>query len=187
MIVDRMIILIEGKQRWIAKNYIIRMILYIELSCHADFVNFYRCMIYFEDILLNQEFETESYKVSKKEILEFAQKYDPQPFHMSEELAKESLFGELIASGWHTASIFMKLSVDSWLGKVASMGSPGVDELRWKRPVKADDTLKVKSRVIEKKTFRKGIGIITHTAEVLNQDNKIVMTIKGKAMIQCRP
>lgn len=143
-------------------------------------------MLFFEDLEVGQEFISDTYTVTREEIIEFAQKYDPQPFHLSEEQARDSMYKELIASGWHTASIFMKLSVESQINKTASMGSPGVDELRWKRPVKPGDTLHVKAKITDKKIFRKGIGMITHKGEVINQNGKIVMTVIGKGMIQTK-
>ncbi len=144
-------------------------------------------MIYFEDLKENMEMPLGKYSVTKEEILEFATKYDPQPFHLSEESAKKSMFGGLIASGWHTASIAMRLYVDAVLNKSASLGSPGVDELRWKRPVRPGDVLTGKFTIIETKPFRKGIGMVKGRAELRNQDDKIVMTFIGNGMFGTRP
>ncbi len=139
-------------------------------------------MMYFEDMEVGSVYELGSYTVSEEEILEFAQKYDPQPFHIDEEAARQSMFGGIIASGWHTASICMRLYVDAILNKAASMGSPGVDQLRWKRPVRPGDTLTGHFRITECKPFRKGIGIVKGVAELKNQEGKLVMNFLGQGM-----
>jgi len=92
-------------------------------------------MLYFEDLEVGQKFELGKYQVTKEEIIRFAKEFDPQPFHIDEEAAKSSLYDSLIASGWHTNSIYMKLFVETMMAKAAGMGSPGLDELRWKKPV----------------------------------------------------
>src|SRR5579859_3157513 len=104
---------------------------------------------YFEDFAVGHTLELGSYTITREEILAFARQFDPQPFHTDEEQAKASLYGGLIASGWHTASIFMRLLVDGLLNDTASMGSPGVDELRWLRPVRPGDTLRARFTVRE--------------------------------------
>lgn len=144
-------------------------------------------MIYFEDIEVGHTFDLGRYTVTEEEILEFARKYDPQPFHVDPEAAKDSMFGGLIASGWHTASICMRLYVDTILNKSASMGSPGLDQLRWKRPVRPGDTLSGQFRVTECKPFRKGIGLVKGMAELNNQEDKLVMSFLGQGMFATRP
>ena len=144
-------------------------------------------MIYYEDFQAGQEFVLGNYPVSREEILDFAQKYDPQPFHIDEAGARESMFGGLIASGWHTASICMRLYVDAVLSRAASLGSPGVDELRWKRPVRPGDQLSGVFRILECRPFRKGIGLVRGRANLLNQDGKLVMTFMGQGMFATRP
>lgn len=143
-------------------------------------------LLYFEDFETGQEFQMGSYHVTKEEILEFAGKYDPQPFHIDEKAAGESMFGGIIASGWHTASISMRLYVDTILNKSASLGSPGVDELRWKRPLRPGDTVTGNFKVTEKKDFRKGIGIATGRVNLYNQEGKLVMTFLGQGMFAKR-
>jgi acyl dehydratase len=143
-------------------------------------------MIYFEDLKEGIEYKTEKYTITKAEILEFARKFDPQPFHIDEVAASKSLYGEIIASGWHTSAIYMKLCVESFLNKVASLGSPGVDEMRWKRPVKPGDTLIARFKIIKKRSYKKRIGIIIHKGELMNQKNKIVMSLIGKGLIKRR-
>ncbi|MCB1169684.1 MAG: MaoC family dehydratase [Leptospiraceae bacterium] len=144
-------------------------------------------MIYYEDIEVGQAFELGSYTVTEEEILEFARKYDPQPFHIDPEAARDSMFGGLIASGWHTASICMRLYVDTILNRSASMGSPGLDQLRWKRPVRPGDTLTGRFRVTERRPFRKGIGLVKGMAELLNQEQKLVMSFLGQGMFGMKP
>lgn len=139
-------------------------------------------MYYFEDFEIGQSIELGSYEVSEEEILEFARKYDPQPFHIDPQAAQSSMFKGLIASGWHTASICMRLYVDAILNHSSSMGSPGIDELRWKRPVRPGDTLTGTFTLLEKSDFRKGIGMIRGRAELKNQDGRTVMTFIGQGM-----
>src|SRR5690606_33005107 len=91
--------------------------------------------LYWEDFTVGRRFELGSHEVTREEVIEFAQRYDPQPFHIDEEAAGRSVFGGLIASGWHTASMVMRMMCDGYLLRSASLGSPGVDNLRWVKPV----------------------------------------------------
>ncbi|HNF28633.1 MAG TPA: MaoC family dehydratase, partial [Leptospiraceae bacterium] len=127
-----------------------------------------------------------TYAVTEEEILEFASKYDPQPFHISRKDAENSMFGGIIASGWHTASICMRLYVDKILNHSHSLGSPGVDEIRWKRPVRPGDILSGKFIILEKKPFKKDIGLIKGKAELYNQENRLVMTFIGNGMFKMK-
>ena len=145
-----------------------------------------KTMMYFEDMEVGSVYELGAYTVTEEEILEFARKYDPQPFHIDEDAAQQSMFGGIIASGWHTASICMRLYVDAILNKAVSMGSPGVDQLRWKRPVRPGDTLTGQFRITECKPFRKGIGLVKGMAELKNQDGKLVMNFLGQGMFGMR-
>ena len=112
--------------------------------------------VFYEDLTVGSEEAFGSYEVTKEEIIEFAGKYDPQPFHLDEEIAKHSVFGSLCASGWHTCAMTMSLLVDYMKDKgFAGMGSPGVDNIRWKTPVFPGDILSVKSEVIEKGSVSK--------------------------------
>ena len=97
--------------------------------------------LYFEDFELGRVYELGSVDVTEADILEFARRFDPQPFHVDPEAARQSVFGGLIASGWHTGAMWMRLYVDSLLDGAASMGSPGIEELRWLAPVRPGDTL----------------------------------------------
>src|SRR5579871_83649 len=96
---------------------------------------------YFEDFQVGETIHLGSREITAEEIIAFAHQWDPQPFHVDPDLAKESLFGGLVASGWHTAVMYMRLLVDGFLNETASMGSPGIDELRWRKPVRPGDTL----------------------------------------------
>ena len=106
-------------------------------------------MYYFEDFSVGDTFELGSKQMSEEEIITFARQFDPQPFHVDPERAKESFFGGLVASGWHTTAIFMRLFVDGLLNKSASLASPGVDEVRWVRPVRPGDMLRARFTVLE--------------------------------------
>ena len=144
---------------------------------------------WFEDFAPGQVFEFGDYKVTLAEVLGFATRYDPQPFHTDPDAAKASVFGELVASGWNTASIAMRLLVDHFIPENSSMGSPGVDELRWTRPVKPGDRLSMRLKITETRASRSkpDRGIVHNTTEVLNQHGEVVMTMRGIAMFRTRP
>ncbi|MCG6167164.1 MaoC family dehydratase [Leptospira sp. FAT2] len=139
-------------------------------------------MKYFEDLQVGETFELGSYTLSKDEILEFAAKYDPQPFHIDEEKAKESIYGALIASGWQTTAVYMKLFVENLMNRAHGMGSPGLEELKWKRPVFAGDTLRGRFSILEKSKFRANLGLVMGKNELVNQNEEVVMTFKGKML-----
>ena len=145
--------------------------------------------IYFEDFKVGQVIELGACTVSKDEIIAFARKFDPQPFHIDEAAAERSIYGGLIASGMHTCSIFMRLLYDGLLSRAASMGSPGQDELRWIKPVRPGDTLSARGLVEELIPSRSkpDRGLIRTTYEVFNQDGDKVMTLRGIGMFEKRP
>ena len=145
--------------------------------------------IHFEDFKVGQVIELGSCTVSKDEIIAFARKFDPQPFHIDEAAAERSIYGGLIASGMHTCSIFMRLLYDGLLSRAASMGSPGQDELRWIKPVRPGDTLSARGLVEELIPSRSkpDRGLIRTTYEVFNQDGDKVMTLRGLGMFEKRP
>ena len=145
--------------------------------------------IYFEDFRVGQVIELGSCTVSKDEIIAFARKFDPQPFHIDEAAAERSIYGGLIASGWHTGSLFMRLLYDGLLSHAASMGSPGQDELRWIKPVRPGDTLSARGLVEELIPSRSkpDRGLIRTTYEVFNQDGDKVMIVRGLGMYGKRP
>lgn len=146
-------------------------------------------MRYFEDFEVGDVYELGSRAVSKEEILDFARQYDPQYFHIDEERAKESIYGGLIASGWHTAAMTMRLACEGIVLQSASMGSPGIDELRWVRPVRPGDTLTARmeilgSRASQSKPDR---GIVNSQVVVTNQDGDTVLTWKAMGMYRRKP
>jgi acyl dehydratase len=143
---------------------------------------------YWEDFYPGQVLETGGYSLSEEEIIEFARKYDPQPFHIDSEKAKQTFFGELIASGWQTASICMRMICDLYLIEAASLGSPGVDELRWVKPVRPGDTLRLKSTVLETRasSSRPDMGTVRSRSEVYNQHGELVMHMSGVSMFRRR-
>src|SRR5919112_747981 len=135
-------------------------------------------MIYFEDLEVGRETEYGSYEVTREEVLDFARKYDPQPFHLSDEAAAKTHFGRLAASGWHTCAMTMAvIARRSVEHKQAVLGSPGIDELRWLKPVYPGDTLHVRGRIIEKIPSRSKpeIGSFRTQTTVSNQDEVPVM------------
>jgi acyl dehydratase len=146
---------------------------------------------WFEDVPLGRVLEYGSYTVTEEEIVEFAREFDPQPFHIDREAAKQSPYGGLIASGWHTCALWMKMSVPVMIGEnnKAAVGSPGVLELRWVKPVRPGDTLRVRSTVVEKVDLksRPDRGIIRSRNEVFNQKDELVMSMIGQALTLKRP
>jgi len=144
---------------------------------------------YFEDYLPGNVYEFGSLTVEESEIIDFGKRFDPQDFHIDPEAAARGPFGGLIASGWHTGALMMRMFADSFLSKSSSLGSPGIDELRWLRPVRPGDTLRVRCTVLESKRSRSkpDRGIIWTLAEVLNQNSEVVMTLKAMTLIRCRP
>lgn len=145
--------------------------------------------IYLDDFHDGQIIDLGSRTVSREEIIEFASQYDPQPFHTDEEAAKESIYGGLIASGWHTVALFMRLLVDGLLSRAASMGSPGVDEVRWLKPVRPGDTLSARGVVLAVVPSRSkpDRGILRTSYEMFNQSGEQVLSIKGIGMFARRP
>ncbi|KWR89837.1 MaoC family dehydratase [Cupriavidus sp. IDO] len=146
-------------------------------------------MLYFEDFEVGSRRELGSYLVTEEEILSFARQYDPQPFHIDKEAAANSIYGGLISSGWMTCSIMMRLLVLSATGKSASMGSPGVDEIRWLKPVYAGDTLTVVLNVLDTRPSQSkpDRGVVHTQWEATNQRGELVCTVKGMGMYGRRP
>ena len=147
-------------------------------------------MRYFEDLQVGAETYFGSYDVSREEVLEFARKYDPQPFHISDEAAARTHFGRIAASGWHTCAMTMAVVARHVVEEEqAGLGSPGIDELRWKKPVYPGDTLHVRGRIIEKALSRSRpeMGSFRTEMTVSNQDDVAVMTFTSIVLIRCRP
>jgi acyl dehydratase len=143
---------------------------------------------FFEDFSPGEVTEFGDYLVTEEEILEYATRYDPQPFHVDREAAAESMFGGLIASGWMTGSIMMRLLVEHFISPVSGMGSPGVDEVRWPKPVRAGDRLRVRITTIEAKRSQSkpDRGIIQVQQEMINQHGDTVMSLRGTSFLKCR-
>ena len=147
-------------------------------------------MIYFEDLQVGAETKFGSYEVTREEVLEFARKYDPQPFHLSDEEAAKTHFGRLAASGWHTCAMTMAvLARYSVKHAQAGLGSPGIDDLRWRRPVYPGDRLQVRGHLLEKTPSRSRpeMGSFRTQTIVSNQNDEVVMTFVSIVLIRRRP
>ena len=145
-------------------------------------------MRYWEDFAVGDVTDVGPVTVRAEEIVEFASRYDPQPFHVDEEAAKASPFGGLIASGWHTTALFMGMFVPAVLLDSASLGSPGVEEIRWTAPVRPGDTLSGRSTVTEVRPSSTNArrGTVFTTNEVFNQDGVLVLTLKARGFFARR-
>jgi acyl dehydratase len=143
---------------------------------------------HFEDYVPGSVFEYGEVTVSAAEIIEFARRFDPQAMHVDPSAAARGRFDGLIASGWHTAAMVMRLLVDNFLPGRASLASPGIDELRWLRPVRPGDVLHIRVSVLEATRSRSkpDRGIVRTLVEVLNQDAVVVMSMKPMNIIACR-
>ena len=144
--------------------------------------------LYFEDFVPGQVYELGSRIVSEDEIVSFGRQWDPQPFHVDPEAAKESVFSGLIASGWHTGSIWMRGYVETMLGP-ASQGSPGIEELRWLAPVRPGDTLVSRLTVLETTPSERNParGTVRIRGEVENQDGVVVLSMVSRGHFARRP
>ena len=144
---------------------------------------------YFEDMVVDQTIEVGTRTVTEAEILAFATAFDPQPFHVDPEAAAKSIYGGIIASGWHTCSMMMRMMVDNFLKDAASLGSPGVDEVRWLKPVRAGDTLSVSTRATSAtpSTSKPDRGVVATEWRAINQHGELVATVKGMGMFARRP
>ena len=143
-------------------------------------------MQYFEDIPVGQKHAFGSYAVTREEVLAFAGKYDPQPFHLDDEAAAKTHFGRLSASGWHTCSMAMAMMVENLMDRQqAGLGSPGVDELRWLKPVYPGDTLRCETEVFEKRrsASRREMGIFKSTLKVFNQHDEPVLSMISTGLV----
>lgn len=147
-------------------------------------------MPYLEDMTVGDRRSFGSYEVTREEVIEFAQKYDPQPFHLSDEAAAKTHFGRIAASGWHTCAMTMRMLVDNIAtGDDAGLGSPGWDELRWLKPVYPGDTLRVETEIIDVRPSRSkpDIGSFKSLITVFNQKDEPVMTVHSIALVKRRP
>ncbi len=146
-------------------------------------------MRYLEDFTPGQVIELGSKTVSEEEILTFAREFDPQPFHVDPERARDSIYGGIIASGWHTIAIFMRLAVDGLFNDTVSMGSPGVNEVRWLRPVRPGDTLRARLTMVEltPSRSRPDRGTMRSLAEVFNGQDERVLSMDVLGIVGRRP
>ena len=143
---------------------------------------------YFEDYLPGAVFECGHTPVSEAEIMEFARRYDPQDMHLDPEAAARGRFGGLVASGWHTAAMVMRLIAENFLSKGTSLASPGIDELRWLKPVRPGDVLRIRVTVVDAtpSRSRSDRGMVRSFVEALNQDGDVVMSMKPMNIIRRR-
>ena len=144
---------------------------------------------YFEDFEPGQDIDLGTRTVTEDEIVAFARQYDPQPFHVDRDAAADSIYGGVIASGWHTCGMMMRLVVDGLLGKSSSMGSPGLDGVRWLAPVRAGDTLNVRYQTVQVKASasKPDRGVVWSKWVAINQRGETVCTVEGMGMFGRRP
>jgi len=146
-------------------------------------------MLYFEDFVVGQRVALGSVEVLESEVLEFARRYDPQPFHTDPERARASMYGGLIASGWHTCAMVMRLACDAYLLQAASLGSPGVEKIEWLEPVRPGDRLGAWREVLEARPSRSkpDRGTVYTRLEAQNQHGRVVMRMHAWSMFGRRP
>lgn len=144
---------------------------------------------YFEDFGLGEKTDLGRYAVTEAEILAFARQYDPQRMHTDRDFAGRSMFGGLIASGWHSCAMFMRLMVDAILMESSAIASPGVDGIRWIRPVRVGDVLRAEAEVVEIKASRQrpDRGLVKHDCKVFSQQDELVMTLRTLALFGRKP
>ena len=144
---------------------------------------------YFEDLTPGTVLEFGGVEMTEEEIVGFARRYDPQPFHVDAEAGKASIFGGLCASGWHTTAVMMRMWVDNYLSPEASLGSPGIDELRWVKPVYPGDRLRCRIEIVDATPSRSRpfMGSIRQKTEVFNQNDEVVLRLTGIGLFRRRP
>jgi acyl dehydratase len=144
---------------------------------------------FWEDIKAGEVIELGSCTVTKEAMVAFAREFDPQPFHTDEETAKRTIWGGLIASGWYTGSMLMRLFYDGFLKDTVSLGSPGIDELKWNKPVRPGDRLSARMTILDTTPSRSkpDRGIVRSQMEVVNQHGEVVMSTKGVNFFARRP
>ncbi len=143
---------------------------------------------YFEDYVPGSVYEFGSIVMEEKEMIDFARRYDPQAFHTDPDAARKTVFGGLIASGWHTGALSMRLIVDHYLSRVASLGSLGIDEVRWLKPVRPGDELSIRVTVLHARPSQSkpDRGVVRSLVEVMNQDREVVMSRTAVNIVRCR-
>ena len=145
--------------------------------------------LYWEDFEAGATVEMGRHTFTQAEIIDFARQFDPQPFHTDPEAAKASEFGGLIASGWHTCAVAMRMLCDNYLNRSVSLGSPGIENVRWLVPVRAGDTLSYRRVVLEARASRSrpDRGLVKSRTEAVNQKGETVLTFEGWGMFGRRP
>ncbi len=143
---------------------------------------------YWEDLEIDSVRELGSHTITREEIMDFARQFDPQPFHLDEQAAKASVFGGLCASGWHTCGLAMRLMVTNFLHEAASLGSPGLEDVRWLKPVFPGDTLSLRHAILAKRPMnsRPDVGLVRTRWMMFNQDQAQVLHMEGWAMFRRR-
>ncbi len=143
---------------------------------------------YFEDYSAGERHDLGAYPITEPDIVSYARRYDAQAFHLDPNAARQSIYGGLIASGWHTGSIMMKLLAEHFISPHSSMGSPGVDEVRWPRPVRPGDVLRLRVTVIDKRrsVSKPDRGLLRLRQECVNQRGEIVMSLTAMMFCRCR-
>jgi len=143
---------------------------------------------YFEDVKVGDVTRFGRYEVTREEIVEYARQFDPQPFHLDEEAARASMYGGLIASGWHTAAMLMRMVCDNMIPLSATMGAMGFDDLKWLRPVRPGDVLSAESEIREKvEGKRPDRAMVKVESRVLNQRGEVVMSLVSLVIYLRRP
>lgn len=145
--------------------------------------------LYWEDFRVGETVPMGTHTFVEKEMIDFARKFDPQPFHIDPAAAKDSHFGGLIASGWHTCAVAMRLLCENYINRSASLGSPGIENVRWLVPVRAGDTLSYRRVVLEARASksRPDMGLVKSRTEAVNQRGETVLTFEGWGMFGRRP
>jgi acyl dehydratase len=146
-------------------------------------------MIWWEDFKVGEVAEMGRHTFTAEEIVAFARQFDPQPFHIDAASAKAGPFDGLIASGWHTCSVGMRLMVESYVNDSKSLGSPGLDNIRWLKPVRPGDTITYTRVLLESRASasRKDVGLVKSRWEAVNQKGELVLTMEGWGMFGRRP
>ena len=146
-------------------------------------------LLYFEDLPPGEVVEYGERTVTAEEIVEFAREFDPQPFHLDEAAARASAAGGLIASGWHSAALMMRMNCDALFLRAASQGSPGIESIDWLKPVRPGDRLSVRRTTINARVSRSrpDVGVVEGRFELLNQNREVVMRLQGPLFIRRRP
>jgi acyl dehydratase len=143
---------------------------------------------WWEDFIVGSVWPYGPYEVTREEVIAFAQSFDPQPFHLNDEAAAATLFKKLSASGWHTNAMTMRMVCDAYLLKTASLGAPGVEEIKWPTPVFPGDVLSGAATVIEARPMnsKPHVGLVRMRYESRKQDGAVVLTMQGWAMLRRR-